>query len=500
MKKILVTSCLIAFIYLNALAQISDSISAEYKNLKDNVDSEYSEFKNAVWKEFEAIKIANGFKKPKPKTPPKVEPEKIPDQPQAITPNPIVIEPDITIPLDDFSERRSSNFEDELKKIAAISTNSIDVDFYNSSFKLYYDNIDFKLDTVSRKSITSSFKYFTNNAETVDKIAIQLIEYASIMQLNDYAFMQLVRKTAITIFNNDINKANLFTWFVLNANKYDCKIGYTKDNYIFLLVPSTLKIYRTAFIVVDDKRYYAMSFSLEEEKKVTMKFRTYTKNPLKSDKTIDFVIVNPPKINTKYGKTSRRMPNIDKTFNIDYNKSYVQLLKNMPILDYPAYFHFPMNKKTFENIKSQFEPYLKGKDDVEKVSFILKFVQQGFPYKYDKDNFGRNEQPLSPEEVLCYSHCDCEDHAALFAYLVTTLTNCEVVGVLYKDHATTAVKFPEKRLNGYYLPAPYDNYILCESTVGFGVIPIGTIGAEYIGVQPEQVFKVNKELIMKGLK
>lgn len=500
MKKILLITALLTLFYGSISAQISNDVTEEYNKLKDSIDAQYLALKKAIWKEFEAIKTEANYKKPKPKVPPKIKPDDIPDKPKPVAPNPIVVKPKpkIKLPIDDFSNRRSTNFEEQLIEIAANSSYNTNVDFYGASFRLYYDNLDFDLQDVSHKSILSSFKYLLDEIESVDNIIVQLVEYALLMQLNDYSFMKLVRKTALKLYK-DVNKANLFTWTVMNINHYDCKLAYTPEGNIFLLIPSNIPIYRTVWINMNGKRYYAIAFNLEETKKLSTNLRTYADNPLKSDKTVDFVIAKVPKISKKIATRDRIMPNIGKTFSIKYNKSYVNLLKDMPILDYAVYFHIPMSASTYSGIKRKFEPYLAGKTDVQKVSFLLAFVQQGFPYKYDMDNFGRSEQPLSPEEVLYYTHCDCEDHAALFAYLVTTLTDCEVMGVLYRDHATTAVKFKNARPRGYYLPEPYSDYILCESTVSGGVLPIGIVGRQYIGVAPERVFKINKKFIMQDI-
>ncbi len=501
MKKILIITALLIFGCNYLEAQIVDDVEQEYNQMKDSIDAEYLALTKAIWEEFEAVKTEAGYKKPKPKIPPKVEPDKVPDKPKPISPNPIVVKPKprIKLPVDDFTERRSSNFEEKLKEIASISSYNTNVDFYGASFKLYYDDIDFAIVTVSHKSITASFKHFMDNVDAVENIVIQLVEYAAIMELNDYAFMKLVRETALTMFK-DVNKSNIFTWFVMNACEYDCKLAYNDAGDVFIVVPSSIPIYRTASITIKGKRYYVVTFNLQEYKKITIKLITYLDNPLNSNKTLDFIIGKAPDINNKFAQTKRDMPNISKTFSINYDKSYVSLLKNMPILDYPVYFHIPMSSKTYEDIKTKFAPYLDGKTEFEKVRFLLSFVQQGFPYKYDIDNFGRGEQPLAPEESLFYSHSDCEDHAALFAYLVTALTDCEVLGVLYSDHATTAVKFKHTRPKGYYLPKPYDDYILCESTTGGNWVPMGIVSQRYVGVQPERVFKIDRKFIMHGLK
>ncbi len=501
MKRIIIITVFFAFSHNFLVAQIADSMFLEFQNFTEEINEEYAAFKDAIWKEFEAMKPLKNYEKPKPVTPPKVLPEEIPEEPKPVAPKPIVVapKPKIPLPVDDFSERRTANFRNKLKQILVNSSNTVKVNFYGAKFTLYYNDIDFDLSTVSEKSITNSYQNLMDKSEDMDNIVAQLVEYACLMQLNDYAFMTLVHTSALEMLKNQ-NKANLFTWLVMNMNKYDCKLAYNSDvGQLYIIIPSVATMFGLPYFEMNGKKYYILPPNKDAADKLPEKFSTYVDNPLESDKIIDFNFTKAPRINLKFADTERSMPNINKEFDLIYNVNYVEMLKDMPVLEHEYYFYIPMSSKTFEDIKSKFQPMLSGKSELEKVKFILNFVQQGFPYKYDIDNFGRKEQPLAPEEVLCYSHCDCEDHAALFAYLVATLTDCEVVGVLYSDHATTAVKFKHARPNGYYLPAPYSDYVLCESTISNGTAPIGVVGVQYVGVAPQKVFKIDKNIIRKGL-
>ncbi len=502
MKKIVLIIGIFVFSYTNISAQIADSMFMEFQKFTQDINDEYNAFKDAIWKEFNAMKPLKSYDKPKPVKPPEIIPEEIPEEPKPVAPKPIVVKPKpkIKLPVDDFSARRTDDFKKKLREIVAHSSNNTNINFYGANFKLYYNDIDFNLSEVSNKSILSSYQYLTDKkSKDIDNIVTQLVEYACVMKLNDYAFMKLSYKSALAILKNQ-NKANLFTWLVMNTNKYDCKLAYTEDNKLYLIIPSETTMFGLPYFEMNSKRYYILPSDKKETNKLPHKFRTYVDNPLESDKIIDFNFAQAPTIGSNFSEMQRDMPNINKDFELKYNVNYVEMLKDMPILEHEQYFYIPMSKQTFNYIKQKFEPMLQGKSELEKVKFLLAFVQQGFPYKYDIENFGYPEQPLAPEEVLCYSHCDCEDHAALFTYLVATLTDCEVVGVLYKDHATTAVKFKTARPKGYYLPAPYNNYVLCEPTISNGVAPIGMVGAQYVGVTPEKVFKLDKNILLRSLK
>ena len=77
---------------------------------------------------------------------------------------------------------------------------------------------------------------------------------------------------------------------------------------------------------------------------------------------------------------------------------------------------------------------------MDAVNVLLRFVQTGFSYLTDSEQFGR-EKFMFPEETLSYPYSDCEDRSFLFAYLVSSLLGLDVIGLDYPGHVATAVKF-----------------------------------------------------------
>jgi hypothetical protein len=93
---------------------------------------------------------------------------------------------------------------------------------------------------------------------------------------------------------------------------------------------------------------------------------------------------------------------------------------------------------------------------------MLHFVQTGFEYKTDGEQFGR-EKYFFPEETFYYSYCDCEDRSVLFAYLVRSLLGLEVIGLDYPGHVATAVRFSDT-IPGDYVTHNGQKYIICDPT------------------------------------
>ena len=100
---------------------------------------------------------------------------------------------------------------------------------------------------------------------------------------------------------------------------------------------------------------------------------------------------------------------------------------------------------------------------MQQVEFLLGFVQNAFSYKIDEEWFGR-EKYFFPEEVIGYRYSDCEDRAALFAWLVRTYVGCEVIGILYPDHLATAVCLGTDANTKKSVLHQGKRYVLCDPT------------------------------------
>ena len=105
---------------------------------------------------------------------------------------------------------------------------------------------------------------------------------------------------------------------------------------------------------------------------------------------------------------------------------------------------------------------IEGKSEYVAVDMLLNFVQTGFGYSSDMDQFGY-ERPLYPDETFFYPYCDCEDRSILFSCLVRELVGLDVVLLSYPSHVSTAVRFNEN-VKGDYLVIDNQKYYICEPT------------------------------------
>jgi hypothetical protein len=121
-----------------------------------------------------------------------------------------------------------------------------------------------------------------------------------------------------------------------------------------------------------------------------------------------------------------------------------------------------MKREVEYEVLKQLKQILEGRSQAEAANILLRFVQTGFQYKTDAQQFGR-EKAFFPEETLYYPYCDCEDRSVLFSYLVRKLLKLEVLGLDYPGHVATAVRFQEE-IPGDAISYDGKRYVICDPT------------------------------------
>ena len=112
-----------------------------------------------------------------------------------------------------------------------------------------------------------------------------------------------------------------------------------------------------------------------------------------------------------------------------------------------------------EQIRTQ----VAGLDEQDAANRILRFIQKGFPYATDDEQFKR-EKYFYFEETLYYPLCDCEDRAIFYAYLVHEILGLDVHLIQFPGHECTAVAFNQPVANGTSYEYKGKTYYICDPT------------------------------------
>jgi len=447
-------ACSASLISLNSQAADSEyeqwlkQTNTEFKNYLDENDKAFIGFLNKKWEEVDVEKPVKRDPAPKPLDIPIAKPVVIIDKPDSKIPNadsikqetvaPIVIvkpttlkKPVVVIPIKD--NKPSVKKDLNLRTVA--------FDFFGETISVEYHK-KFKQNfrsKINNKSIASYWKQLATQPHK--KIITQLSEASKNLQLNDWGtallFDQFARELQGSNQRNQSSR-QLTSWFLLVKAGFNARIAY--NDQVFLLMPSKQQLFSTTYFTLDNQRYY--SVSLNEKVMKPGKVFTYSGKHLDGQRNLDFSEPNKFIANKHQAKRDLSFSYNGKKFdiNISYPKDMVNYFKTFPQLDLKNYFSAGMPQETAYSLLTQLKPIVEGQTETEAVNRLLRFVQTAFKYKTDDDQF-RQENYLFPLETLHYPYSDCEDRAALFAWLTESLLKLDVVILDFPGHIATAVEF-----------------------------------------------------------
>ncbi len=259
--------------------------------------------------------------------------------------------------------------------------------------------------------------------------------------MNDWAYAAMINKLASKINKNQQNETALLSWFLLVKSGYKARVAYNNTS-IYLMVASEHAMFDVSYFVFSDKRYYVVNFDGIKQKPG----QVYTYDGEYSGAIKDFDM-RVSAVVASSEQTEQRHLSFKfegKQYNIDviFDRGRVKFFSGYPQLDLNIYFASGVYKATATPLQKQLAAHMQGMSEQQAVNFLLRFVQTSLNYEADNLQFGE-ENYLFPEETLFYPYSDCEDRAVLFAWLVKSLLNLDVIGLDYPGHVAAAVHFNE---------------------------------------------------------
>jgi len=429
------------------------SIEQENSRYNDSINREFSVYLREIWPKFN---LESGIKSdsiPKPKALPRYVPpiEKLKQksipikifdtEPSAIS-NPILVPLPALIP-----------YQEPVKE--EITSQKAAVDFYGAKVDVYFNpEIVYEIPKEIHNTTVADF-WDRMNKVNPSGLIYQMNDFKSRMNLNDWGFYMLVRKTVENI-SPDTNYSRLLTWYILTKSGYRIRVAHS-NNKLVIMFPSSSPIYNIRYFVNNDVKFYAPGYTMNT-------IYTYEKDFPGSTKIFDMNIFSPPNIGDLYNEKLIKFTYQGKEYNLamSYNINAVNFYKDYPQCNLRVYFDAVATPASKESVLNALKPCIKGMSLRESVEFLLNFVQNGFAYKTDPEQFGFEKFDF-PEEILHYPYSDCDDRAVFFSYLVKELTGLKVIGVLYPGHVATAVNFPDDEAGDFILYKG-EKYIIADPT------------------------------------
>ncbi len=425
----------------------------EMKKFISEQDKAFADFLENNWWEFETFKANKVDTIPKPVEIPEVEPKRIE---QIEVTNKIK---EIKVPPKMQIEEKEQ--KDCLVTVELTEDPRININYLGLPLELNYQSkIDIELQTPINEKSIADFWYSISNIDHTTLFA-QTKDYREQLKLNDWGFCLLLNEITKEVSGDSENLARLLLWFMLTKSGYEAKVGYAEDN-VYLLLPCKNSIYGVSYVVIDDKKFYTLSF--DKKQQLNISINTYDGKYPNADDLIDLSIKDSPKVKSTLIEKELKFKYEDQEYSIPvtYNQTTAEYFKNYPQTDLEVYFKAPLSDEATYSLTVGLKPILEGRTEADAANILLRFVQTAFQYKTDGDQFG-TEKSLFSDETLFYPYSDCEDRSIIFAYLISNILDLNVIGLDYPGHISTAVHF-QNELSGDKVMYNATNFMVCDPT------------------------------------
>lgn len=427
--------------------KFTNKIQKEHSDFRDKINAEYADFLREAWLIFSAKEAMLLPKSPKPPTQPIYEPDISNPKPQEIPYD------DIIIPsFDDRPSPIEPIVEPEINPTA-----SINFDFYGYNCRISLDKMS-QLQLIDNKEESVAQAWEELSHVSYNKMLNECLSIRDKLRLCDWGYIKLIQAITRAQYNSDKTYAAIVTQaYILIQSGYKVRIARIRDK-LSLLLASLETIYNHLYINIDDDIYYIID-DVKPNDTIELCNAIYP-----NEKPLSLYLQSQPlfPIDATISRTLSANILPQSGINISVNQNLINFYETFPICKWDIHATASLS----DEVKAVLYPYFKrvidGKSQEEAANILINFVQTGFNYKTDDEQFGY-ERPLFGDETLFYPYSDCEDRAVLYSILVREILGVDVVLLNYPEHIATAVHFDED-ISGDYIIYNDTKYIVCDPT------------------------------------
>jgi hypothetical protein len=438
--------------------------TAKFENFKKDKQLEFAKFLEQKWKKFNLLAGREAPQLPEPVDPPVAEP--------------IDTLPDIEIPtlpeITPAPEEQPILLPETPIIPDSVVYEKVDIEFLGHKLTVNYDKaLHIPLPQITEAKIAA---YWTEMSRgSFDELVYQCLSIKNELQLNDWGYYLFIKTLAEAIYPPDRkNEKIAFTAFILDNSGYKVRMGRDSDyKYLSLLLAVKDQIYMKSYFVFSDEKYYLADGDAESS--------IYTYDEWKEDagkNAMHLTVKEPLKASKQFYTKTIATKALGDSLEIIYNPQLKEFYNQMPASDLAVSFNSECSEEVANSLKTNIGKRLEDKSKTEQVATLLQFMHEGFAYMTDNNQFG-HEKFFFYEESFIYPYSDCEDNAILFAYLIRKLTGLKVIGLLYHDHAATAVQLDEDT-DGAFVMYKGEKYTICDPT--YSGAQVGQSMPQYLDV------------------
>ena len=312
-----------------------------------------------------------------------------------------------------------------------------------------------RLKDATEKSVSEMWKQLSDSY--YDNVIAECLENSQKQNLSDWGYLLLTKKVAEEYCGAGTNESVVMHMYLLTQSGFQVRIGRANDKFSLMFASQSI-IYKYKYFNLSGEKYYILDKSL-----AGLPFYVFD-HAFPKEKSLSLAITQ-PKLNVVQTQertvTSQRYPEVSVT--IETNQNLIDFYNTYPLSsEWNTYSKASLSDVLKDDLYPVLKKAIKGKTEAAAANILLNFIQTGFEYKTDGQQFGY-ERPLFPDESFYYPYCDCEDRSILFSCFVRELMGLDVILLNYPDHLATAVHFNED-IPGDFLMVEGKRYLICDPT------------------------------------
>lgn len=245
--------------------------------------------------------------------------------------------------------------------------------------------------------------------------------------------------------------------YILTQSGYKVRIARTSKR-LALLVPFRDIIYDYTYLNIGGTKYYVVNKELHGNSFYISSYE------FPKEQYFSWQISQPnltEKRNTPKKFTSNAVLEINAS--IQTNQNLIDFYNTYPLsLKWDLYVYAGVSETVKQTLFPALENAIAAKTKTQAAEMLLHFLQTTFDYQTDDVQFGY-ERPFFADENFFYPYNNCKDRAILYCILVREILGLEAVLLVYPDHLSTAVHFPEN-VNGDYFMIEGKKFVACDPT------------------------------------
>ena len=474
----------------------------DFEDFKNKADAEFETFLREAWQAYDAFAPEVAPVRPEPPTPVSFDRTKPEPRPVSIKPGELKV-PQAPVPgvgdkvpvkypgKPDLAEKPAPGVyvpgEPYTPVIVPMPVVKPGRSVYRTSVELYGTEFDIATDAaenltlagVEENAVADAWKELCNrDYEQMVKDCMTLKEER---KLSDWAYLQLTKQIGLQLYGADRpNDIAFLQMFLLNKSGYKARLAKIDERLKLLIAPAGT-IYGTPYLRMNGNKYYVY----EPVPDASMRIYTYKQDFAEAKNLVCLNVESIPAFSME--AEPRSFASADGVVKVQtvVNKNLMDFYRDYPQCDVVVHYKAAMSEELQSALYAQLRPAIEGKSQVEAANILLTFVQTGFQYMTDGEQFGY-EKPFFPDETFYYPYCDCEDRAMLYATLVKDLLGLDVILLDYPNHIASAVRFTEEVKGDAVVLADGTRYVVCDPTyIG---APVGSCMEQYKTVGPQVIF------------